>query len=263
MTALPVVQDQSPASGLVSQIERIACNPDADISKLEKLWEMQEKALDRQALQAYNASMSAMQSKMPVISKNGEIKVNNVVRSKYARFEDIVKAIRPLLDEHGFSISFKTEFSNGIIVIHGSVSHTGGHCEKTSMSLPHDNSGSKNSVQAIGSSVQYGKRYVLCMLLNIATSGEDDDGTSAAGDEFMKVCFERDKLLKLSNSIRENFNTVQCIKDGIRENDLSTVAEAWRELSDDDKHALWVAPTKGGIFTTEERKIMKEGLPKQ
>jgi hypothetical protein len=47
------------------------------------------------------------------------------------------------------------------------------------MELPFDNSGSKNTVQAIGSSVSYGKRYVLCMLLNISTGGEDNDGNGA------------------------------------------------------------------------------------
>lgn len=27
--------------------------------------------------------------------------------------------------------------------------------------------------------------------------------------------------------------------------------------------ALWVAPTKGGIFTTDERRIIKDELPKE
>ena len=48
------------------------------------------------------------------------------------------------------------------------------------MVLPLDTSGSKNAVQAVGTSVSYGKRYVMCAMLNIATRGEDDDGISAA-----------------------------------------------------------------------------------
>jgi len=48
------------------------------------------------------------------------------------------------------------------------------------MTLPLDNSGSKNAVQAVGSSVSYGKRYVMAALLNITTRGEDDDGNAAA-----------------------------------------------------------------------------------
>ena len=46
------------------------------------------------------------------------------------------------------------------------------------MKLPADTSGSKNVVQAIGSSVSYGKRYTMQALLNITSGGEDDDGHS-------------------------------------------------------------------------------------
>jgi len=44
------------------------------------------------------------------------------------------------------------------------------------------------------------------------------------------------------------------IKEGLAEGgDVSMAAEAWAELSRDDEQALWVAWTKGGIFTTAER----------
>lgn len=48
------------------------------------------------------------------------------------------------------------------------------------MLLPADVSGNKNAVQAFGSSTSYGKRYVLCALLNITTRGQDDNGHGAA-----------------------------------------------------------------------------------
>lgn len=52
-------------------------------------------------------------------------------------------------------------------------------------------------------------------------------------------------------------STIQTIKDALATGDLSKAAEAWFELSDEDKQALWVAPTKGGPFTTAERDTMK------
>ena len=51
--------------------------------------------------------------------------------------------------------------------------------------------------------------------------------------------------------------SVQAIKDGIAANDLATANEAWRELTDTEKQLLWKAPSKGGVFTTQERAIMK------
>ena len=51
--------------------------------------------------------------------------------------------------------------------------------------------------------------------------------------------------------------SVVAIKDGIATNDLSTANESWKELTDAEKELLWVAPTKGGVFTTAEKKTMQ------
>ena len=51
--------------------------------------------------------------------------------------------------------------------------------------------------------------------------------------------------------------SVKAIKDGIASNDYSTANEAWKELSDTEKQLLWKAPSKGGVFSTQERAIMK------
>lgn len=44
---------------------------------------------------------------------------------------------------------------------------------------------------------------------------------------------------------------------------LDIPSECWNELSEDEQTALWVAPSYGGIFTTEERKIIKGGFNEQ
>ena len=50
------------------------------------------------------------------------------------------------------------------------------------MELPVDTTGSKNAVQAVGSSTAYGKRYVMEALLNLTSRGQDDDGKRGGGD---------------------------------------------------------------------------------
>lgn len=54
-----------------------------------------------------------------------------------------------------------------------------GDQEDTTIVLPHDSTGSKNAVQAVGSSTSYGKRYTAGLLLNLTSRGEDDDGKAA------------------------------------------------------------------------------------
>lgn len=165
-------------SEMVSMLERAAKSPDIDVQKLEKLLDMQERILNRNALMAFNAAFSDMQSMLPVITERGEIKVGDTVRSRYAKFEDINEAVKPILKQHGFGLNFHTHTDNEKIKVTGVLMHREGHSVETDMELPADNSGSKNSVQSIGSSVSYAKRYVMCALLNITSRGEDDDAES-------------------------------------------------------------------------------------
>lgn len=47
------------------------------------------------------------------------------------------------------------------------------------------------------------------------------------------------------------------IRIGIDKGELRRAAEAWNSLDEDDKRAIWKAPSKGGYFTTAERETMK------
>ena len=46
---------------------------------------------------------------------------------------------------------------------------------------PAEASGNRNAVQAVASSVSYGKRYTASALLNLTSHGEDDDAFSGVG----------------------------------------------------------------------------------
>lgn len=163
------------ATAIIQVIERAAMNPEVDIDKMERLLQMQERVLDRQAAADYSAAMAGMQTEIPSIAERG--KTNN---GRYATLEDIVDTVRPIMQKHGFAVSFRIKTIDKGVEITGVLMHRGGHREETSMLLPADTSGNKNAVQAFGSTVSYGKRYVLCSLLNITTRGQDDDGNAAA-----------------------------------------------------------------------------------
>ena len=144
---------------------------------------MQKEMIALRAEAAFNEAMAEMQPKLPVIARNGRIEIkekggNRVIQStKYALWEDINEAIVPILGAHGFSLTFKTGMTDdGRVKVTGELKHRDGHKEVTVMVLPHDSTGSKNAVQAIGSSTSYGKRYAAEALLNITSRGQDDDG---------------------------------------------------------------------------------------
>lgn len=179
----PVSAPALPESAAIIQvIERAAMNPDVDIDKMERLLQMQERIMERNAKAAYAADLARMQPDLPIITERGGIRDRNGnVQSTYALWEDINEAIKPVLAKHGFALSFRTGQGEGRITVTGVLSHREGHSEETTMHLPIDTSGSKNSVQAVGSSISYGKRYTAGALLNITSRGEDDDGKAAGG----------------------------------------------------------------------------------
>ncbi len=166
-------------SSILAVISRAATDPTCDIDKLERLMAMHERMQARDAEAEFNAAMAAMQSDIPSIAERGAIVVNGQKRSDYATFEDINDVIKPIMQAHGFAITFKVENTPGGMSVTGILMHRAGHRESTTMLLPLDTSGSKNAVQAVGSSTSNGKRYVMSALLNLTTRGEDDDGHAA------------------------------------------------------------------------------------
>lgn len=167
-------------AGLLDVIARAARDPSVDIDKMERLIAMQERVQARTAEVAFNAALADLQVSLPVIDERGGIKDRNGnVQSTYALWEDVNEAIRPCLSKHGFALRFRVDRQADQISVTGILSHREGHKEETTLALPTDTSGSKNAVQAVGSSVAYGKRYTAFALLNITSTGEDDDGNKA------------------------------------------------------------------------------------
>lgn len=163
--------------GLLEVIARAARDPSVDIDKMERLIAMQERVQTRQAIIAFNSALADMQPHLPVIGERGGIKDRaGNVQSTYALWEDINEGIRPFLAEYGFALRFAVQRAEDQISVTGILSHREGHSEQTTLTLPTDTSGSKNAVQAVGSSTQYGKRYTASALLNLTSTGEDDDG---------------------------------------------------------------------------------------
>lgn len=175
---------QSETVAFVQMIERAARDPNCDVDKMERLLAMQERVIARTAKAAYQAALVQVKPKLPVIDRKGRIVIRdknneNIIKQStpYALWEDIDEKITPILHDHGLVLSFRSGVAHdGKITVTGVLSHCDGHSEETTITLPHDASGSKNAVQAVGSSSSYGKRYTATLLLNIRTKGEDDDG---------------------------------------------------------------------------------------
>lgn len=205
---------QEQTSGILSVIERVALDPNVDVSKLERLLEMQERIMGKQAEIEFNLAMTRLQPKLKPIKHTAKIKHNDKLISTYTKYEDIDKEIRPLYSEEGFSISFNSKVKEGgKTTYYATLSHKDGHSKTAEMELPSDTSGAKNAIQAIGSTVSYAKRYLVSMLLNITTEGEDDDAQSVNTVVTIEQAAEIDVKIKDVGADKDKFLTFMGVKD--------------------------------------------------
>ena len=188
MNAITQTKEQAPvqvadySASLMQVIAKAASDPNVDIDKMERLLQMQERVAARDAEAKFNAAFSAMQPNLPHITVKNKIVHNGRTISEYADWPSISAAITPILSEYGFSLNFGGSNDSENKTTIAKLRHSAGHVETNSITLPHDTSGSKNKVQAIGSSSTYGQRYSACPLVGVVVHGSDDDGVAAQTD---------------------------------------------------------------------------------
>lgn len=173
------MEPASQQASLIDVIERLVTNPAADVAKLRELIDMQRELMREQARVEFEAAFVEMQKELPIIREKGRIEVSGQLRSKFARHEDITEIVRPILGKWGFSLRHKNEQQNGSLLITAILSHRSGHQVTDTFDCGPDASGGKNNVQAMGSTREYGRRYTTESILNIVTTGADNDAQAA------------------------------------------------------------------------------------
>jgi hypothetical protein len=63
-------------------------------------------------------------------------------------------------------------------------------------------------------------------------------------------------------ALAKHADAVRAIKEGIAAENWPAVVTNWDEIPQEDQMALWLAPSKGGCFTTAERDALTENMPK-
>lgn len=174
------VVELSPASSLLQVIERAARDSSIDIDKMERLLAMQERIVSRDAEVAFNTAMTAAQAQMTRVSADA---VNPQTHSNYASYAQLDRALRPLYTRHGFSLSFGESDAPrpDMVRVTCTVSHIQGHSRVYHADMPADGKGAKGGdvmtkTHAVGAAKQYGMRYLIKGIFNVAVGENDKDG---------------------------------------------------------------------------------------
>lgn len=91
-------------------------------------------------------------------------------------------------------------------------------------------------------------------LMGSAIASADEVANAIGQQGAMQYAEEMNRYQEV---VRQNFHSIDLIKRMLADQAWSTAAEAEAEIPRDDLVVLWRAPTKGGIWTTQERTLLK------
>lgn len=186
VSRVPAVQSETAA--VLSMIERVARDPSVEMSKMMQLMDWRKEMLSEQRRAAFDEAMAAAKAEIPVIRKNRRVGFdtkNGGDRTEYSHEDmgEIARTVDPILAKFGLSYRFRVSSEvNAPVKVTCVVSHRDGHFEETTLTAGRDDSGKKNAIQQVGSTITYLQRYTLKAALGLAAAHDDDGQTSEAPD---------------------------------------------------------------------------------
>ena len=162
-------------------IER-AISSGAGMDTIERLLAMHERLEETAKRKAFDGAISSAKGEIGPIAKNRMVDFTNKSgqRTAYA-FEDlaeIARTVDPVLSKFGLSYRYRTTQTGCNVRVACVVSHRDGYSEETALEAPADTSGSKNSIQAVGSTITFLQRYTLKSALGLSVASDDDGRTA-------------------------------------------------------------------------------------
>lgn len=185
----------------------MAMTQGANLDQLERLMVMQERYEANQAKKAFDVAMAGFKSEAVEILKRKRVHFQTSKGStsyNHAELSDVTDAAIPAMAKHGLSNSWDiNQTDGGWIEVTCVITHEQGHTGKrVSLKSQKEDSGTKNSIQAVASAITYLQRYTLLAALGLATKGMDDDGRKSsaprqqqATEQAQEGSPERDKIV--------------------------------------------------------------------
>jgi hypothetical protein len=171
-TVIPSSTAITPMDMLARAVER-----GIDGDQLSKLMDLQQRWESDQARKAYVAAMTAFKAEPLRVTKGKHVAFGNT-KYDHATLAQVVDAVVSSLSKHGLSHRWDTAQNGETITVSCVITHIAGHSERTTLSAEPDQSGGKNKIQAVGSTVSYLQRYTLMAATGLAAHDMDDDAAT-------------------------------------------------------------------------------------
>jgi hypothetical protein len=204
---LAVQESSALAVSPIEQILRSAVEKGVtteNVAVIERLTDLYERLQAKDAEKRFAAAFVLLQSDMPNIQATKSVpdKYGNL-KYRFAPYEEIMAQVKPLLQRHGFTVTFSTDFDDKRVIQSCTLQHIDGHSRTNKFAARIGNGPPGSSeAQGDGAASTYAKRFALCNALNIITGEADTDGrredARAEGG-----AISEDKVAYLKEQVRE------------------------------------------------------------
>lgn len=159
--------------------------------QLDKLLDVQHKWEAEQARRAYVRAMAAFKSeplKAVVKKKQVRFKLKNrdgtpgdrELSYKHETLDQVIASVVEPMAKHGLAHRWDVrQDQNRMITVSCVVTHEQGHSERCELFGLPDDSGQKNALQQVRSTITFLQRATLLLITGTAPVGEDDDGAGS------------------------------------------------------------------------------------
>lgn len=174
------------AQATPADIVMYAMQNGGSIDQIREFMQLQREWEADQARKAFVADMAEFKKAPPDIVKDKAVGFTNKDGSftgyHHATLGNVTEAIVSGLARCGFSHRWDTEQAGANIVVTCILTHKLGHTERTTLSATKDDSGKKNQIQQMASTITYLQRYTLLAATGVATKDQGDDDGASAGE---------------------------------------------------------------------------------
>ncbi len=125
---------------------------------------------------------AALAAAAPTLQDARKDRANPHLKNRYATLESVLEAVREPLAALGVAVTQGVSAAPGVVTVTTQLSHSSGEWMRSSLTLPVPAGKGISEVQALGSTVTYGRRYGLAAMCGIgAEERDDDDGDVGRG----------------------------------------------------------------------------------
>lgn len=180
-----VIQKGANENPFIPMISK-AMESEHGLAKLDQLLDLQMKWEENEAKKAFNRAFAAFKAEAIEIIKDKTVDFQaqgGRVSYTHATLGKIIETVIPFLSKHGLSHRWDVKQEGAISTVTCFVTHELGHSAEVSMSAGKDDSGRKNQIQQVASTVTYLQRYTFLAVTGLAAKDQDDDGQRAGMDD--------------------------------------------------------------------------------